>query len=267
MPAMRIPALSLLVLAQLLTACASSPSRTPEPLREYAGVLRGVTVFAGEVVLADDVLVPAGSTLIIRPGTVVRVRAAEGTKIDPEYLSPATELLVRGTLRAEGTPSAPIRFVPLVPPAGDEPAWAGIELDGAVESRVVSVEIEGADTGILCIGSSPLLESNRLRGCRYGLVLQKGSAARVLGNRIEDGEGGIFCWLGSAPYLKGNVVSGHDEEGIFVDGSSRPWLDRNSVTANAIGLALYPRDLPYDPAGIHGNGEDVRLLGGNGISR
>lgn len=267
MSATRLRPLQGLVVALLFAGCAPFTPAPTQSIREYAGVLNGVTVFSGEVVLADDVLVPAGSTLVIRSGTVVRVRSAEGTKIDPEYLSAATELLVRGTLRAEGTASAPIRFVPLSPPSGEEPAWAGIELDGAAESSVVSVEIEGAETGILCIGSSPLLEANRLRGCRYGMVLQKGSAAKVLGNRIEDGEGGIFCWLASAPYLKGNVVSGHDEEGIFVDGSSRPWLDRNSVTGNAIGLALYPRDLPYDPAGIRGNDEDVRFLGGNGISR
>jgi len=256
-----------LVLLLLLVACTPATPRPAEVPREYAGVLRGETILSGEVFLSDDVLVPAGSTLIIRPGTVVYVRGAEGTKIDPEYLSPATELLVRGTLRAEGSVAAPIRFVPLAPAVADEPAWAGIELDGAVDSRIAGVVIERAETGILCIGSSPVIEANRLSGCRYGLVFQKGSAARVFGNRIEAGEGGVFCWLGSDPLLRENTVIDHAEEGVFVDAGSRPRLERNSVSGNAIGLALYSRDLPFDPDGIVGNGEDVRLLGGNGSTR
>jgi parallel beta-helix repeat protein len=227
-------------------------------------VLAGETVFSGEVLLADDVLVPSGSRLTIRAGTTVHVRVAEGTKIDPEYLSSATELLVRGTLRIEGTAQAPVRFVSATPAPGSDPVWAGIELDGATDSVVAGVELERAETGILCITASPLIQGNRISACRYGLVLQQGSAPRVLDNRVEGGEGGIFCWQGSHPYLKGNRIAGNAEEGIFVDRTSRPWLDRNTVTGNAIGLALYPRDLPYDPTGFTGNGEDLRLLGGNG---
>jgi hypothetical protein len=249
--------------ALLLAACAPLPPAAPEP-RRLSGVLTGETVLSGEVLLDDDLLVPPGSTLVLRPGTVVRVRAAEGTKIDPEYLSPATELLVRGTLRIEGTAERPVRFVPEAPAAGNEPVWAGIELDGATDSVVAGAEIERAETGVLCIASSPLLQNNQMRGCRYGIIAQQGSAPKILDTRIEDGEGGVFCWLGSNPWLKGNRIAGHAEEGVFVDATSRPWLDRNIVTGNTIGLALFHHDLPYDPTGIRGNGEDVRFLGVDG---
>ena len=65
-------------------------------------------------------------------------------------------------------------------------------------------------------------------------------------------------------YLKNNQITDHDEEAVFVDASSRPWLDRNTISGNAIGLAIYPRDLPFDPVGITDNLENVRWLGNQG---
>lgn len=243
----------------LIAACTAPRQPAPVP-REIAGILNGATVLAGEVLMSDDVLVPAGSTLTLLAGTTVRIRAAGGTKIDPEYLSSATELLVRGTLVVEGTAAAPVRFVPEIPVAAGEIAWAGILLDGATASRISGALIEQAEQGIAAIAASPDIRGNTIRGCRYGIVAQRGSEARLLDNLIEKGEGGVFCWLGSRPYLKGNRIVGQSEEGVLVDAGSRPWLDRNVISGNGIGLALGPRDLPYDPTAISGNRENVRLL-------
>ncbi len=66
------------------------------------------------------------------------------------------------------------------------------------------------------------------------------------------------------PYLLGNTIKGHDEEAIFVDAESRPWLDRNMICGNSIGLALYPRDLPLDSVAVTDNHENVRYLGHQG---
>ncbi|TLM67239.1 MAG: right-handed parallel beta-helix repeat-containing protein [Deltaproteobacteria bacterium] len=231
------------------------------PPREYAGAFGGALVWEGVVTMSDDVLILPGGSLTIRPGTEVRVVPAEGTQIDPEYFSSLTELLVRGRLAIEGTAAAPVRFTIVERPGVEEIAWAGITFDGAPGGTVRHAVIERAETGIRCVGSAPEIAGSELRRCRYGIIAQAGSHPRILDNRIEDGEGGVFCWRGSKPYLKGNRIAGHDEEGIFVDADSRPWLDRNTVTGNAIGLALYPRDLPFDANGIEGNAENLRLLG------
>lgn len=265
MPRRLLPLLPLLLALAACVSAPAEPTATAAPMA-IAGVLSGETLLAGEVVLAGDVLVPRGSTLIIRPGTTLHVRVAESTKIDPEYLSASTELLVRGSLRIEGTPQQPVRFLPGAQPEGVDVAWAGIILDGATDSRIAGVQIEGAETGILCIGASPEIRDSLLTGCRYGLALQ-GSSPSVLDNRIEKGEGGVFCWLESNPLLAGNRIADHAEEGIFVDRSSRPRLGRNTVTGNAIGLALYARDLSGDWTAIVGNGEDLRYLGGSGVDR
>src|SRR5512137_1641041 len=86
----------------LLLASALSPGLVA------AAVLTTDTVWQGEVRLDEDVLVPAGVTLTVAPGTRITVSAAESTKTDPEYLSPLAEITVRGILRVTGTRERPV---------------------------------------------------------------------------------------------------------------------------------------------------------------
>lgn len=231
---------------------------------DYAGAYNEELVWSGTVTMAGDVLILAGGSLTIQAGTQINVVPAEGTKIDPEYLSPLTELLVRGKLEILGTAEAPVRFVIADGSKGEDIAWAGITLDKAEQSRLLHAELERADIAVRCVSSSPELRANRISRCRYGIVAQQQSHPKILANTLTDGEGGIFCWNASNPYLLDNRITEHDEEAIFVDADSRPWLDRNTVSGNAIGLAIYPRDLPYDPVAVTGNQENVRLLGRQG---
>lgn len=251
--------LLLLVACQPLLRPAADDGRAPAG--EYAGAYGGDLVWSGVVTMTGDVLILAGGSLTIRPGTEVRIIPAEGTQIDPEYFSSLTELLIRGRLLIEGTAERPVRFTLVERPGLEEIAWAGITLDAAGASVLRHVVVERAEAGLRCVGSSPEVVGSEFRRCRYGIIAQLASHPKILDNRITDGEGGVFCWRGSNPYLKGNVVSGHDEEGVFVDRTSRPYLDRNTVTGNAIGLALYPRDLPYDDTAVTGNAENLRRLG------
>ncbi len=248
----------------LLWGCAG-PANLPDRAEidtfpVLAGVISGHLELGGEIYMPADVRVPAGSALVLRSGTTVYVQTAESTKMDPEFLSSATELLVQGTLRVEGTARRPVRFVPVAAP-GEEPGWAGIALVASAGSSVSGALIEKAEAGLLCIGSSPLVRDSTFSGCRYGIIAQKGSAPQILDNRIEKGDAGIFCWLGSSPRIAGNRIVDNAEEGIFVDATSRPVLERNEVRGNALGLGLFSADLPYEASGIDGNGENVRLLG------
>lgn len=234
--------------------------QNPDALPQIHGVLLEDRVIDGEVVLAADLLVPAGRTLTLRPGTTVFVRPDPSTKIDPEWLSPET-LLVRGTLRIEGTVERPVTFLPLALPEGQSVAWAGILFDRAAASTVRNARIFQAETGILMIGSSPLIRDSLIEGCRYGLVIQDGSAGQVTGNLIRNGEAGVFCWRGSRPELRGNRISGHEEEGLFVDRSSLPRLADNLVTGKDLGLVAYDPQLAAQVGRLTGNREDFRLLG------
>ncbi len=256
----------LLAAVGLVIACApASPPALPQipaqpdALPQISGVLQEDRVIDGEVVLAADLLVPVGRTLTLRPGAIVYVQPNPSTKIDPEWLSPETELLIRGTLRIEGTQEQPVTFLPLELPEGQSIAWAGIAFDRSTDSVVRNARIHGAETGILCIGSSPLIRDSLIRGCRYGIVLQQ-AAPKLIGNRIEDGEGGVFCWWGSRPELLLNRISGNQEEGLFIDRSSRPRLTDNLISSNDIGLLAHDPKLATQVGRLVGNREDFRQL-------
>jgi hypothetical protein len=231
---------------------------------EYSGAYSSNLVWSGEVTMASDVLILKGASLTIRAGTQVNVIPAEGTKIDPEYLSSQTELLIRGKLDVQGTAEAPVSFVVKADEEDDEFAWAGITLDRAAESSITHAMLERADIAIRCVESSPLIMGNTITRSRYGIVAQQKSHPEILRNNLTNGEGGIFCWRGSNPQIKGNKISGHDEEALFVDAQSRPGLWKNLLDGNAVGLALYPIDLAYDQVVTRNNHENLRWLGKQG---
>lgn len=248
------------LLLAFLTACTTAPPPV-SPRQELAGVISSDLTLSGEVLLTGDLLILPGRTLTLQPGTTVRVRRSESTKIDPEYLSSYTEILVRGRLQAAGTASAPISFLPETAGKAGELLWAGIILDRAAGSIISHARIEGAEQGILAISAAPHLAENTISNCRYGMVLQGPGNAAIYNNRIEAGEGGLFVLAGASPEIAGNRITHQVEEGLFVDAVSAPRLGRNEISGNAIGLLLHNPQLPFDPDGISGNHEDLRLIG------
>jgi parallel beta-helix repeat protein len=227
----------------------------------YRGAYAQDLVWEGEVTMTGDVLILQGATLTVKPGTRVHVIPSESTKIDPEYLSAETELLIRGSLDIQGTQDSPVYFIPRDRDKSDSIAWAGITLDHAVSSRIAHAFLERADMAIRCVNSSPDIVGNQISSSRYGIVAQEESHPEILDNTIVDGEGGVFCWRSSNPKISGNRVLGHDEEALFVDWTSRPKLSANLISGNAIGLAIYPRDLELDLNSVTGNAENLRWLG------
>ncbi len=234
----------LIIFLLTLTACAPaafvaepylSPPPAPVLLSPISGVLTGETVLQGEYLLVSDLLIPKGSRLIIKSGSSIYVRRAEVTKIDPEFLSSMTELLIRGSIQIEGTPAAPVRFFPEQKTTLADPAWAGILLDNAEASSIRYSQISGAETGLLMIDAEVDLSDSRLEMNRYGVVIQSGSPL-LERNLISNGEGGLFIWQGAAPKLVENIIRQNEEEGITIDRSSRPVLSRNRSQHNAIGL-------------------------------
>ena len=250
----------LLGLLVFLTACTTALPPAPQR-QELSGVISSDLTLRGEVLLTGDLLILPGRTLTLQPGTTVRVRKSESTKIDPEYLSSSTEILVRGRLQAAGTAGAPISFLPETPGNAGEVVWAGIILDRAAGSIISHARIEGAEQGILAIAAAPQLLDNTIDNCRYGIVLQGPGSAAIYNNRIEAGEGGLFVLAGAGGDIVGNRITGQVEEGLFVDASSAPRLGRNEISGNAIGLLLHNPQLSFERSGISANREDLRLIG------
>jgi hypothetical protein len=117
-----------------LLAVLAPPALAAEPLR-YSGeeTLFQDTVWEGEVHIDGILTVAPGTTLEIRPGTVVRLSRLDsnGDGIGEH------ELFVQGVLRALGTAAAPILFTSAeeTPVPGD---WGAINMMASEEDNVLS---------------------------------------------------------------------------------------------------------------------------------
>ncbi|HEY5973439.1 MAG TPA: right-handed parallel beta-helix repeat-containing protein [Geobacteraceae bacterium] len=194
----------------------------------HGEILTADTVWHGDVTLTEDLMVPAGRTLTIRAGTVVHVQGAESTKIDPEYLSPLTELTIRGSLRIEGTPAAPVRFV--VDNGAKVGDWAGVIVDGGTASLRFCT-VSGAETGVAIVRGSADLAQTTLAGNRYGLVVGgMNSSVTLTNSRITDNEHGLVHFRGARLAQSASIVSGnrkHDEWRLSIpEGTPLPSLFR-----------------------------------------
>ncbi len=197
----------------------------------HGAVLTADTVWRGNVTVSEDVLVPAGVTLTVAAGTHVKVVAAESTKTDPEYLSPLTEITIRGKFKVEGTPEAGVDFSSA---SGKSGSWAGVIIDGGSAS-IASGRIGGADTAIQLINGSLNLDHGTLTGNRYGLVATgKSAAAQLTNSRIAGNDYGLFLFGGAeVTRLKTEVA----------DNRKKDLYERPAVPAPAT-KAYVARELP-----------------------
>ncbi|GFE56431.1 hypothetical protein AOG1_03100 [Geobacter sp. AOG1] len=182
------------------------------PCGVRAGVITADTVWQGEVRVAEDVLVPEGITLTIRPGTTIKVVAAESTKTDPEYVSPLTEITVRGTLRVEGTATSPVDFSGEEKKAG---SWAGIVVDHGT-ATVAGCRIAHAETALHVFDGTLRLLDSTIRENRYGVVAQgEKSGITVENSRIADNDYGLFTLQGPHVVTTTAVVKGNRKKDVY----------------------------------------------------
>lgn len=189
------------------------------PLSACGTILTKDTTWQGKVLLNDDLLVPAGVTLTIRPGTTISVKPADSARIEPEFLSPLTELAVRGTLVVEGTPAAPVlfRLAQDADDAGDPDAgtaWAGVIVDGGT-ARLHSCTIQQAEAGLQLLAGSIELRNTQLTNNHYGLVIQNANArVRITKSLISGNEYGLVALAGAGVPAKGVTVTGNTKQNI-----------------------------------------------------
>ncbi|MDW7774485.1 MAG: NosD domain-containing protein [Desulfobulbaceae bacterium] len=155
------------------------------------------TVWEGEVLVEEDILIPQGITLTVKPGARIMVSPAESTKTDPEYMSSLTEITVRGSLRVEGMPDSPAVF--RLHPAAEESdrTWAGIIIDGGT-AVIRSCTVRDAETGIWLISGRADISGSTLASNRYGMVAQKKEiSVTVADSRITGNDYGLLALNGA----------------------------------------------------------------------
>lgn len=215
--------IALILISAILVLILYSPAQ--------AAVLTTDTVWHGNVVVSEDILVPSGITLTILAGTRITVQAAENTKTDPEYLSPLTEITVRGVLHIQGSKQAPVEFSSSDGKIG---GWAGILIDNG-NADISNCRISNADTAVYQTGGILRLMTSTLTGNRYGLVVQGAtSSAKLDGSRITDNDYGLLTYAGAAVIRQDTLVSGNGKRDLY----ERP-------AVSALAMHEYPyKELP-----------------------
>lgn len=198
-------------------------------LQAHAGTLAGDETWAGTLLhlVAQDVSIPAGATLTIEPGAVVKFGRHQGLWV------PAG-----ATLAAPGTVAQPITFTSLAdataggdgatdrtagpPGAGD---WRGLQLDGgkATLTHVAITYAGGTPAGIWDSSAG-------------ALALRNGAAATLTNCLVQDALfDGILAWGSGDVTLAGTVVRNCDRA-VNADHGSRVTLRHCVLDANRIGI-------------------------------
>ncbi len=183
------------------------------PRLGLAVVLTDDTLWRGEIVIDSDVLVPEGVTLRISSGTVVQVHSAKSTKTDPEYLSPLTEITVRGTIVVEGSPSLPVFFLG----ADDQGAheWAGIIVDNG-KADLNSCRIMNAETGVSVVSGMLRMRDSLISRNRYGLsIIGVDSNVGIVGGVVAANDYGVVLVDEASVTAPSTAIRGNHKKNIF----------------------------------------------------
>ncbi len=172
------------------------------------------TVWTGNVVVTEDILVPKGITLTIRPGTTIKVVSAESTKSDPEYLSPLTEITIRGALKVEGDgKGSHVEF------HGEEDrmgSWAGIVIDHGT-ATMNSFRVRNAETAVYLLDGNLQMKGAIIKDNRYGLVAQGNKAdAFVDDSTVTENDNGVFTLQGAHLTTKSSNIRGNRKKNSFI---------------------------------------------------
>jgi parallel beta-helix repeat protein len=179
------------------------------PSAAMSKVLTSDVTWSGEVSVDEDVFVPEGVTLTITAGTIVRISPSESTKTDPEFISPLTELIIRGTLVAEGNEKTPITFLVS---GSKKAAWAGIIIDGG-KALLHYCRIHDAETGVDLIKGIVSLNDSLLTKNRYGLVAQgRDTAVQMENTRIMENDYGVVLLNGAKIKSENNTIAGNSKK-------------------------------------------------------
>jgi parallel beta-helix repeat protein len=190
-----------------------------------AAVITSDTVWQNEVTVTDDILVPPGVTLTVRPGTVVRVSPAESTKTDPEFISALTEITIRGILKVEGSMEAPVSF--LSSESDKKGEWAGILIDGGA-ADIKNCSISGADSALYSINGFLNAANLVLSGNRHGMtIIGDAGKTGIKGSSINGNDYGIIILSSADPVLAGTTVTGNRKKDLWKEDLPAPAESRS----------------------------------------
>ena len=213
--------------------------------------------------MTGAITVNNGVTLDIEPG------------VDIRFTHQSQNLLINGTLIADGTPSSTIDFSNSGPSIFLNSSSTGSFLDHvnatslgsfneaalviASDAIVTNSQFTGCEVGIrVANGVSPVIDNvTFLDSNDYGVKIDDGSP--VISNSLIDGFGGGFSGIlltNGTPSITNSTFQNHPGgNGIHIDNPVVPTLDNNSFTGNLRDVLAHPMIL--DDANFDNNGLNV----------
>ena len=212
-----------------------------------SGPLSGNETWSGVVTVTGDVTVPSGVLLTINAGTTVKFTALNDDQGGGDNTS-RSELIVQGSLSAEGTESQPIRFTSTAqtPAAGN---WHGIRMVTATRNESLTLRhcvIEYSNLGL------------DARGTTFSgtYVIDHSTIQYTAGNGVY-----IDARSGSNPSLSvtNSAITGNGGYGIYTYVQDAGTVLAGTITANAVtgngsnGIYLYANSYGTNAMTVSGN--------------
>lgn len=198
---------SFFLLPILLLAGVVAAHATPVPWE--TSTIRESTVWQGEILLRQGVVVESGAVLRLLPGTTVTAEAGKGISVT-----------VLGRLTVEGTEKAPVVFTATGPePEAGTAAWEGLRLSGEGEGRhsLAGFRVERAREGVSLTGTSASFSSGTFSNCGAGIRGNQKSSATVDNCAfVENGAGAVLS-LGARGVFTGCRFETVGSYGIVAD--------------------------------------------------
>jgi hypothetical protein len=246
------------LLALLAASAAAAASTISLPGTCFDG--SGGPLLAGNVYVAGQLFVPAGQTLTIQPGAIVKFTGSR--------------LIVDGTLDAQGTAGSPIVFTSVNDDSmgGDTNAdggasaptpgnWDGIELRGGSTSHLdhAVIRYHGAGGWAGVYFSSPAVTATITNcsiadGSSAGVNLTNQHALPVISGCSFSGNAApaiANAHIDSVPLMTGNSASGNPGGDFIHVTSLTLGQDTSLAAANCMGGALVFNTQCFVPGGLH----------------
>lgn len=195
------------------------------------------------VVLTSDLVVPAGETLRVGPGTTFEAGANVSIRVE-------------GTLIVEGTSDRPVRFTG----DGNPRSWPGIVVESGGRVEMTDFEVVDANYGIHAKpGSGYTLEAGEFGNSFKAMVLQADGMVRnarvhatdgfgfALVNEVSiEGVNGTLTIIDASPTVENSTFDGGSNlvDMIRVGGNSAPTFDHLYITGAHCGIHANGADRP-----------------------
>ena len=210
----------ILSIGVLITTASCSPVSSVQMIA--GSELHGSHRWEGNIRIAGDVVFAKDSSLKIQPGTVISFSEAEpGTDLfqdHPHFVG--SELIIKGSVVAEGTPDAPIKFTSDNSVESPSP-WGGVNIMQSPDARFSFCIFEGADSALHIQESKVVVRQSLFRSNLVGLRFHSSDIVAEHNNFLQN-HTAIRSHFGS-PVIRYNVLK-DNRKGLFITSHPRDFL-------------------------------------------